>query len=285
MNRQWLDWTALNLKRGCDPQEVREILRSNGFAASEIEFAISRANGECSAGGEGGEHQDAQRRSRAQLKPDYAKMARPNLLKNPCLRQIDAEGIQLYVLDNFMSDAECSAVIDVMERNLRPSTVTSGDADRTFRTSPTCDLGEQCAEIVEKIDRRIARVLGIRREWSEVIQAQKYEVGQEFKAHTDYFEPDSQEFERFAGVLGQRTWTFMVYLNETERGGATHFCAIDRRFEPRTGRALIWNNLKEDGSPNPRTLHQGTKVEAGCKMIITKWFRDKGRGNPFYARH
>lgn len=300
MNKDWLDWTKLNLERGCDPQEVHGILQKNGFSEDEIKTAMSQTGDQSFwqkvRGGfskNTGANSTQHRNSRGEIIPDdgkqpgldYRRISKPNILKNAELETIEAEGIQLYVLDDFMSPQECDAIIAVMEKNLRPSTITSGTDYGAFRTSTTCDLGHQSAKIVEKIDKKIARTLGVRLPWSEVIQGQKYEVGQEFKAHTDYFEPGSDEFRKFAGDMGQRTWTFMVNLNNTTKGGATYFTAIDKLFYPKRGRAIIWNNLNEDGSPNPQTMHHGMPVEEGCKMIITKWFRDKGQGDPLYAKH
>ena len=313
MNEDWLNWTKLNIERGCDPTEIRNILSNNGFSDADIaqamgspaksslwQKALGRLSGKTASQNQASSGTQSEtsagssqhRNSKGEVIPedgiqpslDYARLAKPNLLNNPALECIDAEGIQLYVLDDFMTPAECAAVCDVMHENLRPSTVTTGADYGGFRTSTTCDLGYRSAKIVEKIDKRIARTLGVRLPWSEVIQGQKYEVGQEFKAHTDYFEPGSKEFRTFAGDLGQRTWTFMVNLNETEKGGATYFTALDEMFYPKLGRAIIWNNLNIDGSPNPQTMHHGMPVEEGCKMIITKWFRDKGPGDPLFAR-
>ena len=44
------------------------------------------------------------------------------------------------------------------------------------------------------IDEKICKTLGIRPEYSEGIQAQRYDVGQQFKAHSDYFEPDTNVY-------------------------------------------------------------------------------------------
>lgn len=295
MNKDWQDWTKLNLGRGCDPTEIRGILESNGFSASDIKAAMnqggesfwSKTTGSDPSGQQSSAYVDSKGKPipRDGIQPDldYAAIASPNLLKQPGLQTIDAEGIQLYVLDDFMSTDECAAIVDVMDKSLRPSTITSGTDYGNFRTSSTCDLGHQSAAIVEKIDNRIARTLGVRLPWSEVIQGQKYEVGQEFKAHTDYFEPGSEEFKTFAGDMGQRTWTFMVYLDNTSKGGATNFTAIDKMFFPKKGRAVIWNNLTEEGRPNPNTMHHGMPVEEGTKVIITKWFRARGKGAPLYS--
>ena len=54
----------------------------------------------------------------------------------------------------------------------------------------------------------------------EPLQGQRYDVDQEFKPHCDWFNPDGQDYEKYCSVAGQRTWTFMIYLNEPEAGGA-----------------------------------------------------------------
>jgi prolyl 4-hydroxylase len=47
---------------------------------------------------------------------------------------------------------------------------------------------------------------------------------------------------------------------------------------PKTGLAVIWNNLYPVGRTNYDTLHHGTPVKAGYKAIITKWFRHPRAG-------
>ena len=53
------------------------------------------------------------------------------------------------------------------------------------------------------------------------------------------------------------------------------FPELNLIFEPKIGKALIWNNLNEDGSINRNTMHQAHPVTHGEKTIITKWFREK----------
>ncbi|MEJ1965396.1 MAG: 2OG-Fe(II) oxygenase [Gammaproteobacteria bacterium] len=100
------------------------------------------------------------------------------------------------------------------------------------------------------IDSKIAKTMGIRLEYSEGIQAQRYDIGQQFKAHTDFFEPGTPEYARFGAERGNRTWTFMVYLNDGMSGGGTKFFAIGHTFLPKKGQAVLWNNLNPDGTPN-----------------------------------
>ena len=132
--------------------------------------------------------------------------------------------------------------------------------------------------LVATINRRLADFAGLDPRHGEPLQGQRYAVGQEFKAHTDYFEPNGQDFARYCAVSGQRTWTVMIYLNDVEAGGATRFKAIDKIVQPETGKLLAWNNLRADGSVNPSTLHHAMKVRAGLKYVITQWFRERPWG-------
>jgi prolyl 4-hydroxylase len=81
--------------------------------------------------------------------------------------------------------------------------------------------------------------------------------------------------------MGQRTFTFMIYLNDVEAGGETNFVNIKQGFRPLTGTAVIWNSLNQDGSPNSFTMHHALPVQKGFKAIITKWFRSSSiQSNP-----
>jgi prolyl 4-hydroxylase len=46
---------------------------------------------------------------------------------------------------------------------------------------------------------------------AETIQGQNYQVAQQLKTHTDYFEPNTAEYIKFAGKMGKRTWIFMIF--------------------------------------------------------------------------
>ena len=83
-------------------------------------------------------------------------------------------------------------------------------------------------------------------------QGQRYDVGQEFKPHTDYFEPDGEDYATYCAISGQRSWTFMIYLDDVSAGGGTRFPEINRTFQPERGALLAWNNRLADGTAIPR---------------------------------
>jgi prolyl 4-hydroxylase len=190
------------------------------------------------------------------------------------VQRVPARELELYIVRNFLDAATCAGLIERIDDRRRPSEIADDVGIANFRTSETCDLDWR-DPLVGEVDRKIGALLGLPLDASEPIQGQRYAPGQEFKAHTDTFEPGGYDFYLHTAATGQRTWTAMIYLNEPGDGGATRFKAIGKTIQPETGKLIAWNNLLSDGRPNPATLHQGMKVRRGTKYIITKWFRER----------
>jgi len=183
--------------------------------------------------------------------------------------------LDLFVLRDFLDSETCLALIERIDERRRPSEIADDIGVAGFRTSETCDLDWRDA-LVAEVDRKIAALLGLDLAASEPLQGQRYSVGQEFRAHTDTFEPGGYDYHVHTAETGQRTWTAMVYLNVPEDGGATRFKAIGKTIQPEAGKLVAWNNLMPGGgTPNPATMHQGMKVRRGVKYIVTKWFRER----------
>ena len=194
------------------------------------------------------------------------------LAGRPGVQRVPSPDLALFIVRGFLEPPACAALIARIDEHRRPSEIADDVGVAYFRTSETCDLDWR-DPLVADVDRRIARLLGLSLAASEPLQGQRYASGQEFKPHTDTFEPGGYDFYRHTAESGQRTWTAMIYLNAPEEGGATRFKAIGKSVRPEPGKLLAWNNLLPDGSPNPATLHQGMKVRRGTKYVLTKWFR------------
>jgi prolyl 4-hydroxylase len=192
----------------------------------------------------------------------------------PGVQRFPGKAVDLYIARAFLTQHECAGLIDRIDAQRRPSTIADANGDNYFRTSETCDLSAD-DPFVAALDKRLCAFIGIDAIHGEPLQGQRYAVGQEFKAHTDYFEPHGEDYQRYCALSGNRSWTLMVYLNEPTAGGATRFTHIGKSVQPETGKLLCWNNLLPDGRPNHATLHQGMKVRRGTKYVITKWFRQQ----------
>lgn len=191
----------------------------------------------------------------------------------PGIQRVPSPKLTLFVQRHFLDADTCAALIERIEAERRPSTISDFNGDAAFRTSETCDLSA-ADPLVAGLDAALAEATGIDAAHGEPIQGQRYAVGQEFKPHTDYFEPQGIDYDRFCGRSGNRTWTAMIYLNVPEAGGATRFKAIDKTIQPEAGKLVCWSNRRPDGSLNPATIHHGMKVRAGTKYIVTKWYRE-----------
>ncbi len=198
------------------------------------------------------------------------------LAATPGVQRVPNPALDLFIVRNFLAAEDCAALCTLIDARRRPSEIADDNGQPAFRTSETCDL-DASDPFVARVDLMLSEFLGLDPAASEAIQGQRYAAGQEFKPHTDSFNPGGADYFIHCADQGQRTWTAMVYLNQPEDGGATRFKEIGKTIQPATGKLVAWNNLMPDGSPNWATLHQGMKVRRGTKYIITKWYRQFSR--------
>lgn len=196
------------------------------------------------------------------------------LAAQPGIQRVPTPKAAVFQHRRFVAPDLAAELIALIDAGRRPSTIADDNGDAYFRTSETCDL-DAMLPAVQRIEALLTDLSGIDRAYGEPLQGQRYAEGQEFKAHTDYFTPGGRDFERYCALSGNRTWTFMVYLNDVVAGGATRFKALDKTFQPEAGKLLCWNNRHAGREVNPATLHHGMKVRKGVKYVITKWYRER----------
>lgn len=283
-DQDWKNWIQTNIAAGNDKNGIFKILLDEGYDYKAIKaemgyepdippFMIPNPHKQQNVASN--PSSDAQRvvshsNKGHPISPD--EMFLPNSIS------VAPERLNLYQVPEFLNKAECDRLIALIKTRLRPSTLTADESDNAFRTSSTCYLGVLDDLFIEEIDQRICRYLGIEPSYGETIQGQHYEIGQEFKPHTDYFE--EADMVTHGKEMGQRTFTFMIYLNNVEQGGETVFPNLGLSFHPKIGTAVIWNSLGTDGVPNYDTLHHAKPVVKGSKTIITKWFRSNSSSTP-----
>ena len=197
----------------------------------------------------------------------------PLLAAQPGIQRFPSPALDLFIKKRFLTTEECAGLMARIDAGRRPSAIADDLGYEAFRTSETCDL-DGSDPFVAAINGKLSAFAGLDEVHGEPLQGQRYDVGQEFKAHTDYFEPAGLDYETYCGRSGNRSWTLMVYLNEPGAGGATRFTKIGKTIQPETGKLLAWSNRLPDGTLNPATMHHGMKVRSGTKYIITRWYRE-----------
>lgn len=211
---------------------------------------------------------------------DPAKLAqcgaivRAHLDRNPHAERLPLDGAEIYRVPGFLSRKDCKAICRAINRHAVPSTLYRGADREGFRTSFTHHF-ERDNPQTRSVEEYISDLMAIDDIYSEPMQGQRYQIGQEFKHHHDYFHVGEGYWRQEAKKGGQRTWTAMICLHQAREGGETDFPHLGLRVTPAVGEVIIWNNMRPDGTPNPKTLHSGMPVKRGIKHVVTKWYRQE----------
>jgi len=188
------------------------------------------------------------------------------------VERVETADADLFVVPKFLTKRDCRDLVRLIDIAATPSTLFKGTERPDFRTSSTCHFDPR-DPFIESLELYISELLGIDNVYSETLQGQRYQIGQQYKAHHDFFHAGQSYWDIEAPRGGQRTWTAMIYLDQPAEGGETQFPHLDLTFKPITGTLVAWNNMDAQGKPNMKTLHAALPVVRGAKHVITKWFR------------
>ena len=212
----------------------------------------------------------------AKRDPDRAELARigdivrKRLDADPAAYRLPVDDVEIYAVADFLSASDCQRLMAVIDEVAIPSPTYNNNTDGG-RTSYTGDVDPR-DPFIRMLQRRIDDLMGMEPALGETLQGQRYNVGQEFKHHYDYFVAKHEYWDDERKRGGQRSWTAMGYLNPVDEGGATDFPRVNLSIPPQAGVLLMWNNMLPDGRPNPRTIHAGAPVVRGVKYVLTKWY-------------
>ncbi|XP_030554029.1 prolyl 4-hydroxylase subunit alpha-2-like [Drosophila novamexicana] len=119
-------------------------------------------------------------------------------------------------------------------------------------------------ELVKTIERRVTDMSGLSMEGSDDLSLINYGIGGHYIPHHDSFSEEENKTE-------DRIATALFYLSDVELGGATTFPLLNLTITPKKGTAILWHNLKDSGTPHPKTVHAACPVIVGSKYVMTKW--------------
>ena len=184
---------------------------------------------------------------------------------------------EVVVFGNFLTHAECDALIDVAKPRLSTSlTVDVATGDEMLhaaRTSEGMFLARSEDEVVQRIENRIARLLHWPVKNGEGLQILRYTRGGQYLPHYDYFDPKEAGTPALLTRGGQRVATLIMYLHEPVEGGATVFPDLNLQVRPLKGRAVFFSYGVAHAFS--KSLHGGEPVVTGEKWIATKWLRQR----------
>lgn len=175
----------------------------------------------------------------------------------------------IVILGNVLSDEECDELIRLSKDRLHRSKIGNSREVDELRTSSSTFFDEGENEVVARIEKRISHIMNIPAEHGEGLQILNYKIGQEYKAHFDFFSPSSR------AASNPRISTLVMYLNDVEQGGETYFPKLNFSVCPQKGMAVYFEYFYNDQNLNDLTLHGGAPVIIGDKWAATQWMRRK----------
>ena len=265
---EWRNWIEENVARGCTRESMLPMLLGGGFTADVAEPALAEAFGR---------------------KP----VARPGIAQgdshcischgHPVHLAAVLSNPRVLVFDGLLTAQECDELIALAQTRMEPSTVIddqNGTAvPHADRTSAGASFQRGEFELLATLEARIAALLNWPVENGEGLQVLRYAPGSEYKAHFDYFDPAKPGSAEHLAQGGQRVGTLIIYLCDVEAGGSTRFPSLGLEVRPRQGSAVFFADVDATGDIDPRTLHAGTPVISGTKVIATKWLRERAYGS------
>ena len=209
---------------------------------------------------------------------------------------LSASGPKAYLFRNFLNTEECEHLKALAKKQLAPSTVvgTNGPVSSGIRTSAGTFLVKGQDAVVSAIEQRMALAAGLPEPNGEGMQILRYDEGQKYDPHYDYFHDSTNASPRRGG---QRMATMLVYLADTEKGGETVFpkgtkpvdfdhpdAGATREWSDcankggipvasKKGDAVLFWSLTGDYKLDPGSLHGACPVVKGEKWTAVKWMR------------
>lgn len=181
------------------------------------------------------------------------------------------------LFQNFLTDEECDCLVLEAEPSFSRSTAIDTETGKSeifhSRTSEGTFFKKAENDLVKKIEERICKLFHWNDEQVEPLQMLKYNKGEEYLPHFDYFDPLLAGSKIHIEQGGQRVATLLMYLSTPEEGGYTYFPAVDMKIHCVKGNALLF--VYPVPIPESLTSHAGTPVITGTKHVATAWFRSK----------
>ncbi|KAK3126624.1 hypothetical protein QOZ80_7AG0559490 [Eleusine coracana subsp. coracana] len=195
---------------------------------------------------------------------------------------------RIFVYEGFLSDAECDHLVRLGKKKVQRSMVADNESGKSVmsavRTSSGMFLDKRQDAVISRIEERIAAWTFLPEENAENIQILRYEHGQKYEPHHDYFHDKVNQ-----ALGGHRYATVLMYLSTVEKGGETVFpnakgwesqlkddtfseCAQKGlAVKPVKGDAVLFFSLHPNGVPDPLSLHGSCPVIKGEKWSAPKW--------------
>jgi prolyl 4-hydroxylase len=179
------------------------------------------------------------------------------------------------IYKNFLNEEEISRLLESCGNYKESTLINNGKIISSYRTSKTHFIPKSNI-IYNIIKKKIKDIYNIDNN-IEALQLTKYQEGEFYGEHHDYFDPNNKFQKESLQKNGQRVKTIFVYIKEPIKGGETEFPLLKKKFIPKKGDALVWTNCIKKGNKyilRKESLHSGNIVKKGVKIGLNIWILD-----------
>lgn len=187
---------------------------------------------------------------------------------------VDKDDYDIIEIQNFLTNEECDKIIELSKGNMFSSKVYSQNEDlydNKTRISQQCWLNDNDS-FIKYISDKVKSYTNTHNNYLEELQVVNYKPGGFFTPHYDACVGNNSYCERM-NDKGPRYLTVLFYLNDNFEGGETIFPKINKLVKPEKGKAIIFQNVDNNGVIITQALHGGEPVKNGEKWIANKWIK------------
>lgn len=175
-------------------------------------------------------------------------------------------------------DAVCAWLIERsrsrLERARVYDSVNSRETTNETRSNSSASFDLASVDVVQfLLQARMAAACHVPWTHMEAPTILHYAQGEEIRNHFDFVDPNAPNYAQLLREQGQRTITFLVYLNEDYQAGETDFPELGLSHRGQRGSALYFRNSHPDGKPDFRMVHAGRPPMCGEKWIVSQFVR------------
>lgn len=264
----WRQWILDNLKRGCLPNDMYLTMVKEVWAPDAALSALEAGQALLGRTTEG-----------MQYFPSIAPGDR---------FEVDGANIEVLsrmerprcsLIGGLLSPLECLELIAYANsKGLIASSVvdsaTGQEVSHSGRTSRSVFMSRAETPLIDTLEKRLAKLTNWPLTHAEGLQVLSYEPGQQYKPHFDWFDPENPGSAIHLCHGGQRVSTTVIYLSAADIGGRTVFPNAGYEVSPPVGGAIFFRDVDALGKPDNMSLHAGTPVENGVKIVATYWQRE-----------
>jgi len=275
------EWFEFNFSTGCGLEQLRGTLLEAGYRAADVEHFLAAQAPRCATGvlfdaDPIATADEAVERfwRRADVLDTFNQISVGD--RTVCISIKHLSG-GIYFIPDFLADEECRELMMAAAGSLSVSAMLDESEGEYVQTASRSSYGARIERgangLVRRIESRISKLTSLPIAHGEDLQLLRYQVGEEYRPHFDYFDPATAGGAKMLAHGSQRLASVIMYLCDVEGGGATLFPELSLAFTPRKGAALLFASMGRDGTLLRTSLHCGCPVTSGEKWIATKWIR------------